>query len=859
MPGPVVAFLLVIALPCAAEPLYGPGHDYLDSALREQVQALEAEVAQGMPTTMMNLDARVDVLWPWANVLAEQGVHLPVELPRIVAQSRQIDVRRQYAFVVLPAINHYVRELQIKEETPSAIGTVTASASGPWHVRSYVTFEQTYTVGDMPMKPGGGVLVAWELVARLASYQRDDPSAMNYISIRCSNPDAEWEEGTEQVLGMHGNIFGAVGMPSYVLKGATLRKGDTITITYGDTSGGSPGLQLQTTEVDGAMFPLYVDLEGAGNFMSPKWPTFRITGGEAARVAAFAPSVVRPDEPLTLAVRTEDRYYNRATSGVPSYQVLLNGEFVTKAPKSTDGVTVLDLPPLKEPGVYRFDIVAEDGSIRGRSNPVWAQWDPPYRVYWGDTHAHTNFAEAQGNIENFYRYAREDARLDFVALSEHDIWMDDREWDAMAAAVKAHHDERRFLTFLAYEWTAIVELGGHHNVYFRTPENRERIPIQHTDGLWALYEGLDRRYDGRDVMIIPHAHIPGDWHLSHPVLEPLVEMVSMHGTFEWFANNYLRNGHTVGFVGASDDHSGRPGYSGGFLTGPLQQFGGLAAVLADELTTDAVFDAMKQRQAYATSGQRTLLDFRLNGQMMGRRLPYSADRKIEGRVMGTSPIDTIDVVKNGETVSTTHYLTRTMQPEGWLQVAFYSESTDLIRDAPRGHRIWLGTMDVENAKIEAVDPVGVANYEAEWVRRDEDNPNRVRFRLTTRGVEDRVLLKLSGVSAETRLRIQTESTAEEGVTFPRFYVPARAYPPVQVSFNFAGLEDGEATQDVPTGRYTDAVRLHWIDPNGPLDQEFSYVDPDDPVDGDYYYLRVTQLDGRMAWSSPWWVGGIPVR
>ena len=25
--------------------------------------------------------------------------------------------------------------------------------------------------------------------------------------------------------------------------------------------------------------------------------------------------------------------------------------------------------------------------------------------------------------------------------------------------------------------------------------------------------------------------------------------------------------------------------------------------------------------------------------------------------------------------------------------------------------------------------------------------------------------------------------------------------------------------------------------------------------GDYYYLRVNQLDGSRAWSSPWWVGG----
>ncbi len=70
---------------------------------------------------------------------------------------------------------------------------------------------------------------------------------------------------------------------------------------------------------------------------------------------------------------------------------------------------------------------------------------------------------------------------------------------------------------------------------------------------------------------------------------------------------------------------------------------------------------------------------------------------------------------------------------------------------------------------------------------------------------------------------------------------------------------GEQTRSIPAGRYTDAVTVRWVDPGGALDQPIAYTDPEPPADGDYYYLRVTQLDGRMAWSSPWWVGGIPVR
>ncbi len=843
----------------SAEPLYGAGRDYLTPELRASVEALKAEVAQNIPTTMNNLDARLNVLWPWSNVLSQQGVNMPVELPRVVSQGRQINLRRQYAMVVLPALNGFVRELEIKEEDPGAIGAVTANAAGPWPVRSLVSFEQTYTVGDMPMQPGGGVMVASEIVARMAPFQRDDPKAKNFISIRCSNPAAQWEAATEQVLGMHGSIFDAAGVPAYTLKGATLNKGDTITIVYGDKSGGGPGLELQTTQVQGAMFPLYVDLEGTGNFLTPRWPVFTIIGGEAARVTAVAPSVLAPGESFDLKVRTEDMNFNRASTGIPTYAISLNGTPVSTLAPGKDGIGEVPGLAIPAPGVYRYEVASADGKIRALSNPILVMEKPPYRVFWGDTHAHTNMAEGQGNIEGFYNYARNDARLDFVCLSEHDIWMDDGEWTAMGDAVRTHNDEGNFVTYLAYEWTAIVEAGGHHNVYFKTPEARRRVPIQETPGLWDLFSGLDRLYPAGDVMIIPHAHIPGDWRLAHPRIEPLVEMASMHGTFEWFADYYLRNGHMIGFVGASDDHSGRPGYSGGFIAGPLQHFGGFSAVLAPEKRSGAIFEAMQDRLAYATSGQRILLDVRLNNALMGRRVNYSAQRRIEGRVLGTAPIDRVDLIKNGHVLTTTHYLTQTRAPEGWLQVALYSQSEDFIRDAPRGDRIWLGTLDIEGAELVSAEAIGLGNYEGEWVKRDETNPKRVLFRMSSRGAEERMLLHLKGVSDATRLKMRTEPTDEEGVTFPRTYVAAKQIPVVDLDFSFAGFNGGELTRTIPAGRYEDTVALRWIDPKGALDQPISYTDTESPADGDYYYLRVTQLDGRMAWSSPWWVGGIPVR
>ena len=50
------------------------------------------------------------------------------------------------------------------------------------------------------------------------------------------------------------------------------------------------------------------------------------------------------------------------------------------------------------------------------------------------------------------------------------------------------------------------------------------------------------------------------------------------------------------------------------------------------------------------------------------------------------------------------------------------------------------------------------------------------------------------------------------------------------------------------------MSLQVIDPHAPFDQDFEYTDLGDKAAGDYYYLRVTQLDGGRALSSPFWLG-----
>jgi len=831
--------------------------DYLSPELRKQVEQLKVEAA-AKPTDARNVLERAPIIWEWLNAQSMRGEQFLIDLPLWL--SYPIGMPDEPILpLAIRAIDNAIRELQVKEEHPQAIGTITVDSTGPYEVNSHQTIVQTYTVGSLGMSEGGGLLLAHQLMADYGVPQTKDASKADYLTIGCSNPDASFDQGMYRIPSFIHGVYPGTPL-SFTLKGTSLNPGDTITIRYGDRSGGSPGFLMQSSENDDFQLPIYVDIEGKRNYFTAEWPGINVVGGDAAGANAVVPSVVAIGETFDLAVRTHDPYYNRASGNLPTYTVVLNGNPIGEIDSTASGSVRMSGLSLDEPGVYRYELRSDDGNIATMSNPVWVQDDPKHRVYWGETHGHTSYAEGQGTVDNFFRYGREDGLLDFIALSEHDAWMDDWEWSTLIDAVDRFNVPNEYVVFLSFEWTAKVEFGGHHNILYRTAPGRERVPVQTAPTLSDMIFGLRENNDPTDLLVIPHAHMPGDWRQNDPQLGKLVEITSMHGTFEWFGNYYLQNGHQIGFVGASDNHEGRPGFSGDSSTPAFQHFGGLGAVLAPEKSSDALFDAMRNIKAYATSdAARIILDAKLNKALMGTRVKFSPKRDLAATVMGTSPIDTIDVIKNGEIVETKRYLTAPLESDCWVKVSFESTSEHGMRDSPRGNRIWNGTIKVANATIEEVSIPGLRNPYWEDATIDPENPDTIIFHNETRGRGNTVLIKLSNASNDTTVKINLDRTMESGITYPIRYRPS-PFPKRELDISLGEVEkSGYYDIALEEGRFTDHVGLEIFDSAGKMDQTFSYSESKATTHDDYYYLRVTQLDGSRAWSSPWWVGGDPPR
>ena len=132
-------------------------------------------------------------------------------------------------------------------------------------------------------------------------------------------------------------------------------------------------------------------------------------------------------------------------------------------------------------------------------------------------------------------------------------------------------------------------------------------------------------------MLVPHQTStyccrPINWDLHDPSLSPVVEIYSHWGSDEYFGNPLqcrevdvnphcfvdvaLKRGHRMGFIGSTDEHGGAPGDGVTFLN-PLGA--GLACVWAPELSRESIFDALRDRWCYATTGARIVLKFTVNG------------------------------------------------------------------------------------------------------------------------------------------------------------------------------------------------------------------------------------------------------
>ncbi len=467
--------------------------------------------------------------------------------------------------------------------------------------------------------------------------------------------DAEGVELTpetldQQLLGIH------VG-------GRPLEGGQRVRIVYG---AGPRGARADRYAERRSRFWFSVDGDGDGvRGLLADSPVAEVEPGPPTRLVLTLPSVARPGETLPLNVAVLDAVGN-AWPRVEGQVALSAEEGDPNLPASVrlaSGDRGRVSVTLTAPGEGTVRIEGRGpGALGGTANPLVVSSSLP-RVYWGDLHGHSGLSDGTGTPEDYYRYARDVAALDVAALTDHDHWgmqplsQTPELWEEIRTQAMAFHEPGRFVTLLGYEWTSW--LHGHRPVLYFGDEGRILSSVD------PAFESPTQLWDalrGKSALTIAHHTAGGpiatNWEIPpDPELEPVTEVASVHGSSEapdsprviyqpvagHFARDALDRGYRLGFVGSGDGHDGHPGLS--HIASPT---GGLAAILADELTREGVLEALLARRVYATNGPRILLHVTLDGEPMGAAVAASAGRSLlEVVVVAPETLERVDLIRSG--------------------------------------------------------------------------------------------------------------------------------------------------------------------------------------------------------------------
>ncbi|MCY3774604.1 MAG: DUF3604 domain-containing protein [Candidatus Aminicenantes bacterium] len=709
---------------------------------------------------------------------------------------------------------------------------VVAGSMGTWRVR--------YRVGKYGIDDGGRIRVARRFVSDWGTPQTERPGQADFLTVSTSGSARVTVSCDPQA-----HVRPWQKSMTVSVKDGYLREGDTVTLVLGDTSAGGPGARAQTFCEPRFEFKVLVDCFGTGSFVELEPAgSFSVVGGPAAELQLMVPTDVVLGIPFRVSVRVLDQWGNPAdryqgvldTGGSAKLFYSLPSRLTLE--RADQGILCLDGILAREPGIYRIEAEDQKTGLRAVSNPLFVKpHQPRRRRFWGDLHGQSEETVGTLTVGEYFSFARNKALVDFAGHQGNCFQITPGVWDRIRETVRRFNEPGRFVTFLGYEWSGLTAGGGDRNVYFRggdgplyrasrcliAPAGRDEDPECYP--VEELYRQLGAR---DDVLLVPH--VGGRWadlDSFDPDLEPLVEIYSSWGEFEWLLNDAFDRGLRVGISCGSDDHKGRPGasYPG---AGTFGVQGGLLCVWASELTRESLWEALRERRCYGTTGARIALEFETSG-----GVPMGGEERAQGlprfrvRVEGTSDVERIELRRGTECVDALPRSPGIPCSSDTVRIAWSG-----ARNRGRGRAAcWDGSVEAVGTRIvEAKDYA--FDSPSEGIR--EVGPQRVTWESVTSGDADGILLKLDPADSGV-LRFKTGRI--------RFDIGLEKLADIPVTWPAGGLDLKVQAQREPLGLGRSV--------------EADLKDPAAPAGPTPYHVVVLQKDGAKAWASPIWVSPGP--
>lgn len=605
-----------------------------------------------------------------------------------------------------------------------------------------------------------------------------------------------------------------------------------------------------------------------------------VKGSKKAQLWVICPTSVETGEPFACHIVTLDRFHNKTGDPLEDldFEVTLAGELegqpipaeitfdAEKQHHLAQGIQ-FDLEGL----AYLKVSLKDDPRIFGVSNPIVIKDDWPEKVYWGDVHQHTYFADGRGTPAANTEYAISTSCLDFLSVAPHQeatyspgMLRIDRPpvqtgWQELQEAARTYNG-KDIVTILGSEAGTLARVAAHMNSYYLDLDNRpelERLGIRldneeelrqlmQEDRL-AFYERYLAELESSkgEVLLLPHAHAcggPGRWFLpKRPEYQTNIEICSVHGVFEPFYQQWLAHGHFVGVHGSGDNHmtstsNGNPGWH-------YPNTNGLAAAYATDWSRRGIWDAFKHRRTYAVTGnQRFYLDFAVNGNPMGDIVVGDdGPRALSLTVAGTAPIMKVELFKNNQVIET---FRPPLSTRRYLRMTW----TDSWGSRRVDDSLTTGTIALDDGQFTMTDALHMYHRTDRF---DENEDGSVAFRTNAySGITRGAIFAVDAAEDDTLHFTIDDAHLGRSVLQETLDVPLAARFGT-VTRRLDAPERAIRACFTPEPHHPEFVlETEWIDPEWPKVVELDWQD-EDPSPA-FYYVRVEQIDGNIAWSSPVW-------
>ena len=738
---------------------------------------------------------------------------------------------------------------------PERMGSATIEPTGAFEAGSFASFTLTYTAGYFGIDDTGSIKIVQRFASDMGRPQFDHPTAPNYVTAEASNNavlDVRYDN-KQNIRPWDKTLY------IKVVRGF-LRAGDRIVVRFGDPRQGSPGMRLQTFCESTFEFKVLVDAIATYNYVElPKSPEIAIVSGPPTMSKAVVPTLRRAGETFALKLKGEDRWGNPSDKADTTFALRANRpvaglpDRVSFAPG--DVIRVLDGLSVEAPGDVRIEVVDGAGAVVAVTTPMRIVEAADLLPYWGDLHGQSEETIGTNSAREFFDFARDKAFLDVCSHQGNDFQITTPFWEHLNELTREFNADGSFVVFPGYEWSGNTGLGGDRNVLFME-EGLQIHRSSHalvddlsdiaTDANSAadLFEALK----GEDCIVF--AHIGGryaDITMAHDIrLERAVEVHSAWGTFEWLVEDAFEQGYRVGICSNSDGHKGRPGasYPGASLFGA---YGGLTCMLATDLSRAGIIDSLRRRHHYGTTGCRMILD---TGAVFDSPATlFDGDPNLgdtESREAGTAMMG--DILQSADAALTFTVEAVASAPIERLEIRNGLETLETVRpfgEAALGKRIrvvwegseyrgrgrqtiWDGSARLEGNTFERLRPINVYNLDKRF---EQAGPGDLAWTALTTGGHGGFDAWLADGEAGT-LGIDTDLVKCD--------IPIADIGLEDMVFDAGGIGRRIRVFRLPDDNAEDRLRV---------ERRLSLRGVGDNA----FYVRLTQEDGHLVWSSPIYV------